>query len=342
MQASLLSVIPPGGGGVRDYAQMLGAPFQSPLRELTAQTDTGDWTGDVLLLHFSGYGFQKRGVPTWLLGETKRLRSRFGLFGVVFHELYASGPPWSSAFWLSGIQRHIARELLEQADFWLTNREIAAHWLRAQRPSTPHRVLPVFSNVGEPTGLENEREASIAVFGSEAIRSQSYVWGDGEIFRFAKRHKLRIHDIGKPMQNAALAHTLAEAGVVAHGMLPAEQVSQLLANSRYGALCYPSDHVGKSGVFAAYAAHGTCPILLWKEWAAHDGLQPNLQYLAGFGALDAGKHPDPWLVGRAARRWYEPHCLAAHASALQALCDEARASTPRPVAPSALTSQRSA
>lgn len=328
MQATSLSVIPPGGGGVRDYASVLGGSLGAPIQELTAQTDTRGWSGDMLLLHFSGYGFQKRGVPTWLLKETKRLRTRFKVFGVVFHELYASGPPWGSAFWLSGIQKRIARDLLDQADFWLTNRELAAQWLRSHNASAPHRVLPVFSNVGEPEVLDNEREASIVVFGSEAIRSQSYVFGDGEIFRFAKRHNLRIHDIGKPMQDATLANSLADAGVVRHGMLPAEQVSQALATARFGALSYPADYAGKSGIFAAYAAHGTCPIMLWPELAAHDGMQPDVHYAAGFGALDGTKNLDPWLIGRAARRWYEPHCAAAHTAALQALCNEARTGAP--------------
>jgi hypothetical protein len=325
MQTTSISLIPPGGGGVRDYASMLGASLDAPIRELTSHTDTKDWSGDVLLLHFSGYGFQKRGVPLWLLGETKRLRSRFKVFGIVFHELYASGPPWGSAFWLSGIQKRIARELLGQADFWLTNREIAAQWLRARASPAPHRVLPVFSNVGEPQVLDNERDATIVVFGSEAIRSPAYTWGDGEIFRFAKRHGLRIHDIGKPMQDTSLANKLAEEGVVSHGMLPSEQVSQQLASARCGVLAYPSDHVGKSGVFAAYAAHGTCPILLWRDLAPHDGMQPNVEYAAGFEALDGSRGVDPWLIGRAARRWYEPHSVAAHTAALQALCNEVQA-----------------
>lgn len=328
MQASSISVIPPGTGGVRDYASMLADPLGAPVRELSPQTDTREWSGDMLLLHFSGYGFQKRGVPTWLLAEMKRLRSRFKVFGVVFHELYAVGPPWGSAFWLSGIQKRIARDLLDQSDFWLTNREIAARWLCAHNARAPHRVLPVFSNVGEPEVFDNERDASIVVFGTGPIRSQAYAFGDGEIFRFAKRHQLRIHDIGKPIQDATMANALAEAGVVRHGMLSSEAVSQALSTARFGAVCYAAEHVGKSGIFAAYAAHGTCPILLSNKVAAHDGMQPNVHYAAGFGAFDGTGNLDAWLIGRAARRWYEPHGIAAHSAVLRTLAQEASAGAP--------------
>lgn len=323
--ATSLSLIPPGTGGVRDYAALVGGRLQAPMRELSAQTDTRHWSGDMLLLHFSGYGYHKRGVPAWLLKELTGLRERFRVFGVVFHELYASGPPWRSAFWLSGMQRRIARDLAGQADFWLTNRELAGQWLREQAPATPHRVLPVFSNVGEPQAAEHEREASIVVFGSAGIRAPAYAWNDGEIFRFAKRHGLRIDDIGAPLQDSALAGRLAEEGVRVRGMLPAEQVSQALSSARHGVLAYPADYVGKSGVFAAYASHGTCPILLWKDLAPCDGMQPDVEYAAGFDALERDPALDPRAVGRAARRWYEPHCITAHASALQALSREARA-----------------
>ncbi|RZI66137.1 hypothetical protein [Variovorax guangxiensis] len=321
--ATSLSLIPPGTGGVRDYAALLGGPLDAPVRELSEQTDTRDWSGNVLLLHFSGYGFHKRGVPAWLLDELKTLRARFRVFGVVFHELYATGnPPWTSAFWLSSTQRRIARELAGQADFWLTNREIAGQWLRDQAPRAPHRVLPVFSNVGEPRVAEHDRDASIVVFGSAGIRAPSYAWGDGEIFRFAKRRGLRIYDIGAPLQDAGLAQKLVDEGVVVRGMLPAEQVSEALLSARHGVLAYPADFVAKSGIFAAYASHGTCPILLHKDLAAHDGMQPNVEYAAGFEALEGDRALDPWLVGRAARRWYEPHCVAAHTAALQALTSE--------------------
>lgn len=321
MHAGSISLVPPGGGGVRDYASLIGSTLRVPVLELTQATDTSNLSGDMVLLHFSSYGFQKRGVPLWLVTRIRSLRSRFGAIGVVFHELFASGPPWGSAFWLSGYQRRIARELLMISDFWLTNRDASARWLLAQRPAAPHRVLPVFSNVGEPATIQADRLPRLVVFGSPDMRANTYQWADGEIFRYAERHGLEIHDIGAAMQDSAIAGRMEQQKVVMHGKLSAQEVSSNLSSAAYGALAYPTDCASKSGVFAAYTAHGMCPILLSNAYEAHDGLVANVHYAAGFGALD------PSLarareIGREARGWYEPHRVEAHADALKTLVGE--------------------
>jgi hypothetical protein len=325
MHAASISLIPPGTGGVRDYATTVGGPLQSPLLELSPSTDTSSLSGDFLLLHFSGYGFQKRGVPVWLVRKVRSLRTQFKAFGVVFHELFAPyGSPLGSAFWLSGYQKRIARQLLGLSDFWLTNREESGRWLLEQHgQAAPHRVLPVFSNVGEPTSINDDREPRLVVFGSSGVRSNVYQWADGEIFRCVKRAGLEIHDIGPAIQDSALSQQLDHEGVVKHGKLSAQDVSRALSSAAYGALSYPTDYVSKSGVFAAYSAHGICPILLWQHYGAHDGLQANEHYAAGFGALDASII-DSRRIGRAAREWYEPHCVNAHVTALRTLITEAR------------------
>ena len=323
MNASSLSLIPPGTGGVRDYASAVGHPLHAPLMELKQDTDTASLCGDFVLLHFSGYGFEKRGIPLWLVRRIRGLRSQFKAVGVVFHELFATGPPWGSAFWLSGVQQRIARELLFLSDFWLTNREDAARWLLTQSKSTPHRVLPVFSNVGELDAIDTERQRRLVVFGSAGIRAQVYEWSDGEIFRSAKHRGLEIHDIGPAMPEGALSQRMAHEGVVAHGKLAPEQVSAALSGADYGALAYPPDYVSKSSIFAAYCAHAVCPILLAKDYGQHDGLTANVHYVRGFGALDAAT-VDARSVGREARRWYEPHRVDAHVAALRALASEVR------------------
>lgn len=321
MQGPSISLIPPGSGGVKDYAVVVGGPLHAPPVELSPATDASSWSGDMLLLHFSGYGFQKRGVPLWLVKKVGSLRKQFRSFGVVFHELFAYGPPWGSAFWLNGIQKQIARELLALSDFWLTNREESARWLLDQRHDTPHRVLPVFSNVGEPDSIETERLPRMVVFGSSGVRANVYQWADGETFRRARKAGLEIHDIGPPQQDPSLLQRFEQEGVVAHGKLSAEEVSAQLSAAACGALAYPTDYVSKSGVFAAYCAHGICPVLLAKEYGSHDGLSPHVHYVPGFEALDASVSSTR-AIGREARKWYEPHRVDAHVAALQAMAAE--------------------
>jgi hypothetical protein len=329
-KASSLSVIPPGPGGVYDFAMKLGDRLDAPVVELARDTDTSQWAGDLLLLHFSGYGFQMRGVPLWLNDKVRSLRKRFRVFGVVFHELYASGPPWSSAFWLRGTQRRIAHELLQQSDFWFANRDGAARWLGRHAPSKPHATMPVFSNVGEPSGididgLDSSRDRTMVVFGSNTMRSQVYEWNDGEIFDAAKRSGLSIIDVGPPIENTAMAQRLASEGVIVKGRLPAEDVSAAMLRAEYGALVYPAEFAAKSGIFAAYAAHGICPVMLWNKSTTGDGFKQGINYIDGFAALRGGKsQADARRIGRAARQWYEPHSIDAQVATLKKLSMESR------------------
>ncbi|HSG40281.1 MAG TPA: glycosyltransferase family 1 protein, partial [Thermoanaerobaculia bacterium] len=63
-----------------------------------------------VLLHYVNYGYQQRGCPVWLLHTLRRWR-RGGTgrrLVTVFHEVYATGPPWRSSFWTMPLQRGIA------------------------------------------------------------------------------------------------------------------------------------------------------------------------------------------------------------------------------------------
>lgn len=321
MSAASYSLIPTGTGGVRDYASILSAPLNAPLLELAEDTDTSGLSGDLLLLHFSGYGYQARGVPIWLVRTLRHLRPRFSKVGVMFHELYASGPPWSSAFWLTGAQKRIARDLVGLADFWATNREESARWLIKNSRPVLHKVMPVFSNVGELDAVDGPRQDTLVVFGSPDIRTKVYAWANGQIFGCAKRNQLQIHDIGAAIQDLSVQARLREEGVVVRGKLSAEEVSGALAAARLGAIVYPVEYVAKSSVFAAYCAHGVCPVLLSANYGSHDGLVANEHYLAGFEALAVSRSAS--VVGGNARSWYEPHRVSAAQAGFKALAQRA-------------------
>src|SRR4051794_15255455 len=86
-----------------------------------------------VILHFSGYGYQKRGVPLWLVQGLQIWSRRAGRVPLltIFHELYATGRPWQSAFWLSQVQKQIARSILSLSSAAITPTHLGSKLLSA-------------------------------------------------------------------------------------------------------------------------------------------------------------------------------------------------------------------
>lgn len=323
MPSELVTLIPPGTGGVRDYAEIMSRHIPSRILAPTAQTPLADYGGSDIVLNFSGYGYHPRGIPSWMVERLAQLRTRGSRIGIFFHELFTTTePPWRSAFWLGPTQRRIAADLGNLASYWLTNCDSGAKWLRANCAPAPHRVLPVYSNVGEPAAPQTgARTDKVVIFGGSTIRSNTYRRLGQDFWRWVMEQGLSVHDIGPPIESSDYDR-LRECGRIrAHGSLPAAQVSDYLLQARYGLLCYPPHLVAKSGVFAAYCAHGVCTVLLDDLYEPHDGLQPNVHYAAGLDALQ-NETADPAMLGAAAFAWYQPHRVEAHVQAFRALMAE--------------------
>ena len=323
MRYSITHICPPSTGGVSDYVdvaiQHQPSAMKLPLNKVLAKDFK--LSGNVLL-HLSGYGYQKRGAPLWLLNKFLTDQSGIKKLGIFFHELYAFGPPWGSAFWLSPVQRHIARRLAEMSDFWITNREDSAQWLRQFSGHKPHAVLPVFSNVGEMPANTQGRAPKIVIFGSAGLRLSTYRGAGETLFSWAREQGLELHDIGPAIDDPVLFATLRRVGVVQHGRLETAEVSKQLSDAMFGVVAYPIDYVAKSGVFAAYCAHGVCPILISKHYALSDALMAGTHYLAGLpqGAI---QHSIVSNIESAAWNWYQPHRIMAHVNTLKQLFNEA-------------------
>lgn len=317
-------IVPPQRGGVHDFSTKLLEILSGDAadRVFLQETDSPGLQispDDVVILQFSGYGFEKRGAPLWLLREIERHRKNMRSLGIFFHELYAFGPPWSSSFWLSPVQRHIARRLAELSDFWMTNREGSAQWLRKFAGHKPHTVLPVFSNVGEATRPPLTRSAKVVVFGSPGVRERTYQAAGDRLFAWARAAGLEVHDLGSPIADGQAAGWLDANGVIQHGRMEESEISDLLQDASFGVLAYPVAYAAKSGVFAAYAAHGVCPVLLSTEHVEADGLKAGVHYLPELSGSRATADIDS--IRRAAWKWYQPHSVARHAKTLIELLD---------------------
>jgi hypothetical protein len=178
MNASVLQLLPRAPGtfdGVGDYAHALARGLRDRhninsvfvARETQSKDEIGSFrifplqevprarvaneTCDGIILHYVNYGFQKRGVPVTLVSFLKSLRREYGgALLVIFHELFASGPPWRSEFWLQPLQKKIARDLARLADTRVVSCESMRDQLEKLSPDSDAIVQPVTSTWGEP------------------------------------------------------------------------------------------------------------------------------------------------------------------------------------------------
>jgi len=355
----ILPRVPPAVCGIGDYAWRLAQELRDahdihstflaagtswtqpegqtefPAHRLEARTAAGlaafvqargnEW--DAVVLHLSPYGFQKRAVPFWLARGWRQLAQipdRPRLL-TMFHELYASGPVTSSAFWLQPLQKQVLRVVARASDALRTNRQAYADWLGGIHglKAAEALALPVFSNFGEPEVLPpwEERDPAMAIFG----------WGihSGEPLEAVTRKALaccqrlglkRLHLIGGP--------GTAEPGVtgveiVRHGFMEAAAMSRLLASSRAAYTAYHPRYFGKSTLVAAFAAHGLVLITQGTSPVLPDGLEHG-RHVLHESLLDAAWNQERLPeIGRALRQWYDGHALAGTARSYAAQLDPA-------------------
>jgi len=312
-------IIPNQSGGVMDYVDAL-VERMPDARVLRFQRGMdADLDGDRVLLHLSGYGYARYGAPLHLLGWLRRNRPRMQRFGVFVHEAYAVPTRiTSSVFWVWRAQRYVASQMVKRADFWVTNTELKFDWLRTQAGSLPHRLMPICSSVGELAELPAVRNRTLVVFGSDAVRTNTWRAASDSLFRWARAAGLELHDIGAPVRDAAILAALQAHGVVQHGRLASGRIHALLGEASYGALAYSPHDVAKSSIFAAYCAHGMVPVLLPGTAGSYDGLVSGTHYLQGVPVADP-LPADVAGMARAAFDWYQGHSVAACAEAIDDL-----------------------
>lgn len=269
-----------------------------------------------VLLHYVGYGYDKRGCPRWLVDGLERWKRRSPerVLITMFHEVYASGPPWRSSFWLSPTQRNLAARLSLISNRSITNREGYAEILRrlSQGKCQQIPVLPVFSNVGEPNQMPlplMKRRRRLVVFGKSEHRLLVFQKTLAQLKKTC--HALGIEevfDIGSLVE-----HGITNIGgipVTRTGMQPAHKVSVLFSDAIAGFFNYHPNYLGKSTIFAAYCAHRMLPVgIYWNEQTA-DGLQHDRHFWL------ADKREGDWSLAAAqsvadnAYNWYQNHNLS--------------------------------
>ncbi len=294
-------------------------------RELLAllqRANEGDQS--TVLLHYEGYGYANRGCPLWLVDAIEQWKTATARRRLVtiFHELYATGPPWTSSFWLSPLQRRLARRLVRLSDQCLTSLGLYAGVVQKLSNGMKAETLslPVFSSIGEPASVPPlcERSRKMIVFGTRGRRIEVYRRSAADLNRICRELGItQIIDIGRPVDFDIAS--VIEVPVLTCGELPGAEVSRLMLDTIAGVIDYQATFLGKSTIFAAYCAHRVIPIVASSDTPIPtDGLEAGRHYWLMNGEtehldLDLGQ-----VVADNALAWYQTHNLSIHAKKLAA------------------------
>ncbi len=272
-----------------------------------------------VLLHYVGYGYAKRGCPVWLVDGLQRWRNTNAnqTLLTMFHELYAFGLPWTSSFWLSSLQRCLAVRLAQISDRCLTSlKEYAKTLCELSHDKQANvSVIPVFSNIGEPARLSPlaQRCRRLVVFGGQRHRRKVYQKFLTELGNAAQFLGIKeIWDIGPPT-GLTLPRTNS-VPITEMGKCSPTEISDILLNSLAGFLSYNPNRLAKSGIFAAYCAHGVLPVSSQYSQLIIDGIEPKKHYwISGHHPAEFKDQTELQTIADNAHQWYQSHNLSIHA-----------------------------
>jgi hypothetical protein len=297
---------------------------------------------DDVILHYVNYGYQARGVPFGLIPILHELRHccRGGLL-TIFHELYASGPPWKSSFWLQPSQKRITRAVAQLSNTCLVSSESMFRQLETLAPSLTAIVSPVLSNFGEPAlALDQIRHRDPhrwAICGGTALIERSLKSFFNISNRIGQQNSPRqLFVVGgndNPAVREILARLQPRMKAEYHPRIRAADASGILSESSFVWLDYfhrpdvPADIVLKSTAFAAACAHGAVPVFAHRAAPISIDSDP----LPGpfFVESALAKLPDASSraeVGARFYQWYRRHAASNHlANQIERALDSNRA-----------------
>ncbi len=234
---------------------------------------------DVAVLQYVPHAYNRKGVPVWLPRALQTWKARSGgKLVVVFHELYAVGRWGTLTRLLSPLARRILRQIVALADAWATSTPAFFEALQSVgKADRAHGILiPVGPNIipdapppHRPWPADPKHPFNFVVFGFPGSRLRALQFHEALLKKLSDEGRIaRILLLGfKPDDaiqaeiNAVLARVGLEKVADERYGLSAEETSRVLLTQEAALIQTDASQVGKSGVYAACAAHGLACIL---------------------------------------------------------------------------------
>jgi len=308
------------------------------VRRLRLRSEAGIWAllasakdNPTVLLHYVGYGYQKRGVPFWLYKGVKSwLAERSGgsaatpkRLSTVFHELWASSAkPWKSAFYLRPMQKWLVGGFHRRSEVSVTSTRGMQAILERIQPRKS-LWLPIPSNIPALNRSRPNRPPNgklrVAIFGQPWSRSAT-VSAHANLLGTLDRNNLlgcavllgKSRNPSDPRTDdlALLRKCVARQRIEVLGELSPQEVSRALGQSDLFLSPYRGELACKSGAFMAALAAG-CPAVLrdgensaplreGEHFLASDDTDSSVQRLAAMTMSNELPR-----IAASARTWYE-------------------------------------
>jgi len=225
---------------------------------------------NVVILHFSGYGYASRGLCFNLIKSLEKWKqnNKNRKLITIFHEIYAIGPIYRMSFWTSLPQKYLAKKLLKLSNVALVTSKQNNITLSSFDKNKKIIYSNVFSNVGE---LKKKRKFHVRkniaiIFGNtyqKQILYKDILVNKNQYDAILKKMSIKkIIDIGPKIE---ISKQIKFIDIFRVGVKSKKYISLLLRNSKAGLVFYPVNQMTKSGIIAAYASHGLVIINLCKE-----------------------------------------------------------------------------
>ncbi|MBY0359193.1 MAG: glycosyltransferase [Candidatus Obscuribacterales bacterium] len=308
--AVIVPTLPPAINGLGDYTATLHRQLQpsswSFIVNSADQTESFSITADVqkiaptsesliaalkqispeqILLQYVGYAYSPDGAPCWLIdGLSQWLSENHNCrLLVMFHELWATGLPWTKTFWQTSAQKNCALSLLRLAVVSVTSNEKYQRILRTENKDASIKLIPIGSNLTSWQKTSKDWR-KVLIFGRNRQRTLTI-----------HRKLLRLLDHSGLLDCLVLAGKSEEppnnrnefdlikslnltARVETVFDFPYDQAPQALSECGFSLMHTQSSLLLKSGIFHASALAGQIAICT-KDQPAGLGFYPEQHYL---------------------------------------------------------------